>query len=105
MLAQEKKSIEAHLISTPLTIDGILDEEMYKQVFPAKDFVQIQPYNGKPSMQPTEVYFFYDQSAIYVGTQLYDSHPDSIFNYLTGRETPECPIISGCILTHIIRDN
>ena len=37
-------------------------------------------------MQPTEVYIFYDQSAIYVGAQLYDNHPDSIFNYLTDRD-------------------
>src|ERR1035437_5857346 len=85
-LAQKKKSVEAHRISAPITIDGILDEDVYKQETPAKDFVQIQPYNGKAAMQPTEVYIFYDQSAIYVGAQLYDNHPDSIFNYLTDRD-------------------
>ena len=83
--SQVKKSVEAVRISTPLTIDGILDEEVYKLGVPAKDFVQIQPYNGKPSMQPSEVYLFYDESAIYVGAMLYD-HPDSIFNYLTARD-------------------
>jgi len=86
LFAQEKKSVEALYISTPLTIDAILDEPVYSQVKPAKDFVQIQPYNGKPSYQPTEVHFFYDQSAIYVGAMLYDSAPDSIFNYLTERD-------------------
>ena len=86
LLAQEKKSVEVLPISTPLTIDGILDEPVYSQVKPAKDFVQLQPYNGKPSLQPSEVYFFYDQTAIYVGAMLYDSAPDSIFNYLTQRD-------------------
>ncbi len=84
--AQEKKSVEAIRIDTPLTIDGVLDEAVYKQAKPASNFVQLQPYNGKPSMQPTEAYFFYDQSAIYVGAMLYDNHPDSIFNLLTERD-------------------
>jgi len=84
--AQEKKSVEALLITSPLTIDGMLDEEVYKQVKPATDFIQIQPNNGKPSLQPSEVYFFYDQTSIYVGAMLYDSAPDSIFNYFTERD-------------------
>lgn len=84
--AQEKKNVEALYINTPLTIDGVLDEAVYSQAKPAKDFVQLQPYNGKPSFQPSEVYFFYDQSAIYVGAMLYDSAPDSIFNLLTERD-------------------
>ena len=83
--AQVKKSMEAIRISTPLTIDGVLDEDVYKQAKPAKDFLQIQPYNGKPSMQATEVYIFYDESAIYISAMLYDK-PDSIFNYLTARD-------------------
>jgi hypothetical protein len=83
--AQMKKSVAAIRIYTPLTIDGVLDEDVYKQALPAKNFVQIQPFNGKPAMQPTEVWFFYDESAIYVGAMVYDK-PDSIFNYLTQRD-------------------
>ncbi len=84
--AQEKKSVEALYISTPLTIDAVLDEPFYQQAGPAKDFMQLQPYNGKPSFQPSEVWFFFDQNAVYVGAMLYDSAPDSIFNYLTERD-------------------
>lgn len=83
---QEKKSVEALRITTPLSIDGILDEPVYKQIKPAKEFVQLQPLNGKPAYQPSEVYFFYDQTAIYVGAHLFDSAPDSIFNFLTERD-------------------
>jgi len=86
LIAQQKKSVEALNISHPLSVDGILDEQVYSIIKPAIDFVQIQPYNGKPSFQPSEVYFFYDQSAIYVGAMLTDSAPDSIFNYLTERD-------------------
>lgn len=84
--AADKKQVEVLHIASPLTIDARLDEEVYTQVQPARDFLQIQPYNGRPSFQPSEVYFFYDQTAIYVGAMLYDSSPDSIFNYLTERD-------------------
>lgn len=84
--AQTKKSVEAIYLQEPLKIDGILNEAVYSQAKPAKDFTQIQPYNGQPSYQPTEAYYFYDQSAIYIGAMLYDNKPDSIFNYLTERD-------------------
>ncbi len=84
--AQEKKTTEALYISTPLTIDGILDEPVYAQAKAAVDFLQIQPYNGKPSFQPTEVRIFYDQTAIYVGAMMYDSAPDSIYNFFSERD-------------------
>jgi len=84
--ATVKKNVEALRITTPLTIDAVLDEAVYSQVAPATDFTQLQPYNGKPSMQPTKAWFFYDENAIYVGAMLYDSHPDSIFNFLSERD-------------------
>nr|WP_319399947.1 DUF5916 domain-containing protein [uncultured Carboxylicivirga sp.] len=84
--AQAKKTVECYLINEPLKIDGLLDETCYQNSLPAKDFVQLQPYNGKPSYQPSEVYFFYDQKAIYIGAMLYDSAPDSIYNYLSERD-------------------
>jgi len=85
-LAVTKKNVEALRIQTPLTIDAVLDEAVYSQISPAADFTQLQPYNGKPSMQPTQAWFFYDENAIYVGAMLYDSAPDSIFNYLSERD-------------------
>ncbi len=84
--AQEKKSVAAKYIDTPLNIDGVLDEPAYSGAQPARDFVQLAPYNGKPSMQPSEVYIFYDQTAIYIGGMFYDSAPDSIFNFITARD-------------------
>ncbi|MDA3891979.1 MAG: DUF5916 domain-containing protein [Salinivirgaceae bacterium] len=85
-LSQENKSVEALRINSPLIIDGYLNDDVYKSAKPAKDFVQLQPYNGKPSFQPSEAFFFYDESAIYVGAMLYDSSPDSIFNMISRRD-------------------
>ena len=81
-----KKSMSAYYITAPINIDGVLDEEVYSLAQPATDFMQIQPYNGKPSFQPSEIRILYDQTAIYVGAMLYDSAPDSIFNFLSERD-------------------
>ncbi len=84
--SQGKKQVEACEITTPLTIDGYINDPCYNQALPAKDFVQLQPLNGRPSFQPSEVFIFYDQTAVYVGAMLYDSSPDSIFNYFSERD-------------------
>jgi hypothetical protein len=84
--AQEKKTVQAFYITEPITIDGILDEPAYSQAQPAKDFVQLQPYNGRPAFQPSEVYILYDQTAIYIGGMFYESSPDSIYNFLSERD-------------------
>lgn len=86
VFSQDKKKFSALEIQTPLNIDGIPDEPYYNQVEPARDFVQLQPYNGRPAFQSSDVYVFYDQTSIYVGAILYDSHPDSIFNYFSERD-------------------
>lgn len=84
--AQSPKEVEALSISEPLTIDAVLDEPYYSKVSPATDFRQLAPHNGEPAFQQSEVWFFYDQSAIYVGAMLHDNSPDSIFNFLSERD-------------------
>lgn len=83
--AQQKKTVQAYYINESITIDGVLNEPAYSQAQPAKDFVQLQPYNGRPSYRPTEVYILYDQAAVYVGGIMYDD-PDSIYNFLSARD-------------------
>lgn len=80
-----KKTVTAYYINTPITIDGVLDEEPYSKAESARDFVQLQPYNGRPAWQPSDVKILYDQDAVYVGAMLYDD-PDSIFNFLSQRD-------------------
>ncbi len=84
--APGKKTVEALYITSTINIDGILDEPVYTQAQPAKGFVQLQPYNGKPAYQPSEVFILYDQSAVYVGAMLYDNSPDSIYNFFSERD-------------------
>ena len=82
----QKKSVPVKYLDEPLKIDGVLNEAAYINATPATDFLQLEPYNGRPAMQKTKAYFFYDQTAVYIGAMLYDESPDSIYNYLTERD-------------------
>ena len=61
----------ARLTST-VTIDGKLNEEVWRTPNPATGFRQSQPDEGKDATQRTEVRFAYDDEAIYVGARMFD---------------------------------
>lgn len=81
----QRKNVTALRIDQPIKIDGVLDETAYSKADVASDFVQLQPYNGQPSYQPTEVRILYDDDALYIGAMMYDN-PDSIASYITTRD-------------------
>jgi len=82
----QKKNVSATYLNTPLKIDGDLNEMVYQKGDVATDFFQLEPFNGRAAMQKTEVWFFYDQTAVYIGAMLYDTSPDSIYNFLSERD-------------------
>lgn len=82
----DKKKIETIRISTPPKIDGLLDEAIWESIPIATDFVQLNPYNGKAASLSSEVKFMFDDNAIYVGANLFDPNPDSIFTELSERD-------------------
>ena len=87
LFAQDSiKKISALRVSNPPKIDAILDDDCWKNIPPAKDFVQFRPYNGEKASYPTEVKIVYDDKAIYVAAMLYDSYPDSIMKQYTPRD-------------------
>ncbi|MBE9468731.1 MAG: hypothetical protein IMY72_10500 [Bacteroidetes bacterium] len=81
-----KKQINAVEISTAPKIDGALDDEIWKNIPVATDFIQFDPTNGAKPSQKTKVKFAYDNSAIYIGAFMYDSSPDSISRGLSQRD-------------------
>jgi len=73
-----KKQITAIPVTTNIRIDGILDEPCWQNAPSAGDFVQRQPYNGKPATFATQVRFLYDNNGVYIGATMFDPHSDSI---------------------------
>ena len=57
----------------PIAIDGRLDEPAWAAATPITTFTQVQPIDGAPATQRTEVRVLYDEDAIYIGARMYDS--------------------------------
>jgi hypothetical protein len=72
--AQEVRPVaHAVRVTTPVRIDGALDEPAWQQAPIATHFTQRQPDEGEPATQRTEVRFLFDASALYVGARMYDT--------------------------------
>jgi hypothetical protein len=82
----EKKQYKATYIKTAPVIDGILDEEVWKEGTWIDDFTQFQPYNGQKPYQRTEFNIIFDDNNIYFGVKCFDTSPDSVVKRLTRRD-------------------
>ena len=83
-----KKDIAASRVSSPPKIDGILEPELWHSSPKATSFTQVEPNNGEPerSRQKSEVSFIYNDNALFIGAQLYDNAPDSVFREFSLRD-------------------
>lgn len=61
-----------------VTIDGILDEEVWTRAAMIDGFWQYEPADGRPAAERTEVRVWYAADAIYFGITAYDSEPHTI---------------------------
>jgi hypothetical protein len=61
----------------PVRIDGRLDEPGWASAVPVTRFTQVQPSEGEPATQRTEVRILFDAEAIYIGARLHDTEPVS----------------------------
>jgi len=76
--ASGRIQIHATRLESPLQLNGLLDEEVYRTVPPTSGFLQQYPVSGSPATEETEVWVFYDSSNIYVSIRAYDSRADRI---------------------------
>lgn len=56
----------------PPTVDGKLDDPVWLTATPLTDFLQFEPFEGRPATERTEVRILYDAHALYVGAWLFD---------------------------------
>jgi hypothetical protein len=68
-------TIRAIRLTEPVTLDGRLDERLYRETAAVTDFLQQEPLEGRPATDKTEVWVAYDEDAIYVGARLWESDP------------------------------
>ena len=84
---EDKPTARAIRTDATINIDGQLDEPAWMTAPPATGFWQVDPDEGAPASEPTEVRFLYDDDAIYVGAWLYDND-GQIPRRLARRDTP-----------------
>ena len=84
----QKKTLQAKSIVDKITIDGKINEEIWKTAPVASDFIMFEPDNGKPISQGkrTEAKVLYDNSALYISALLYDDVPTKISKEVTNRD-------------------
>ena len=69
-------TVRATRITTPLVVDGQLDESVYADVKPITEYVQQDPHEGAPVSERTESWVLYDDRNIYVACRCLDEHPE-----------------------------
>ena len=71
-------TIHALPITSPITLDGRLNEPAWQQATKISNFTQRELHEGKPATERTEVAVLYDAKNVYVGVWCYDDQPDKI---------------------------
>ena len=69
-----------------IELDGRLDDAVWASAVPAANFIQIDPANGRPATEPTEVRIVFDSDTLYMGVTAYDSEPDKLLGFQRRRD-------------------
>jgi len=69
------------------SLDGRLDDAAWQGAPYASSFTQVQPEDGSPPTERTEVWIAYDGGALYVAARLYDGEPDRVVRRLARRDS------------------
>ena len=84
-----RMTIRAVRLTSPLRIDGQVDEAAYTSVEPISDFIQMDPSPGKPATEKTEVWIFYDDDDnVYVTMRAWESQAGRLVAKEMRRDNP-----------------
>ncbi len=78
--------VRAERASAPISVDGRLDEDAWRQAPVAGGFLQRDPNQGEPATEATELRILFDDGALYVGARLRDREPARIVRQLSRRD-------------------
>jgi hypothetical protein len=66
------------LASAPVLDGKVAGDAAWDSIVPASEFWQVQPDEGQPASQKTEVFIGFLRDALYIGVIAYDEQPDAI---------------------------
>jgi len=86
-LAHPRRTIRIQRVdNAAIHIDGHLDEAVWQALEPQGDFIQMDPREGEPISERTEVRMFYDQEKLYFAVKCFDREPRKITRWLDARD-------------------
>ena len=72
-------------VTTPVRLDGVLDDAAWAQALPIKGMLQVEPVHGAAPSEDTEVRVVYDANNLYFGIICRDRTPSGIVSTQLGR--------------------
>jgi hypothetical protein len=69
-----------------IALDGRLEEDVWRRAQPARDFNQVDPLNGQPATEQTEVRIAFDNDSLFMGVTCFDSDPDGWIGFQRRRD-------------------
>jgi Domain of unknown function (DUF5916) len=74
-------------ITTPIQIDGVLDDAAWQTVVAVDAWYETRPGDNTPPKLKNRAYLAYDESALYIGFELTDPHPEELRASLGDRDS------------------
>jgi len=69
-----------------IQLDGVMDEPVWQRAEPATEFVQMEPINGQPATERTEVRIVYTPERLYLGVICFDSDANGVIGFQRRRD-------------------
>ena len=73
-------------IEAQITVDGVLDERVWRQAATLTGFSQYRPVDGRPAEDSTEVLVWYAPDAVYFGIRAFEPHGHVVRATLADRD-------------------
>ena len=73
-----RATVRAIRLAQPLRLDGALDEAIYTSVPPISDFIQVEPEEGAPATEKTEVWVSFDDDYVYISFRCFETEPTRV---------------------------
>jgi hypothetical protein len=76
--ADGRATVRAVQLTSPIRLDGQLDEAIYTTLPPIEGLIQVEPSAGSPATEKTEAWLTFDRDQVYVSFRCWDTVPEGI---------------------------
>jgi hypothetical protein len=83
-----RATLRATRVTTPIRVDGQLDEAIYQTVPPISGFIQNDPHEGDAATEKTDVWILFDGDNVYVTARCWETHPERMVANEMRRDSP-----------------